>query len=77
MSHAAAAALMSHDWPGNVRELRNVIERAMVLEQSDSIQISSLYIASNHGALSMEGAAIRRGRGPISRKAWLRPRTIR
>ena len=49
MSHAVAAALMSHSWPGNVRELRNVIERAMVLEESERIQSSSLYIASSGG----------------------------
>ena len=44
-------ALMSHAWPGNVRELRNVVERAMVLEESERIQSSSLYIASNGGGL--------------------------
>jgi len=26
-----------YDWPGNVRELRNVIERALILEDSDKI----------------------------------------
>lgn len=57
LSHAAAAALMSHSWPGNVRELRNVIERAMVLEESDRIQVSSLYIASSGGALTRPPAA--------------------
>jgi two-component system, NtrC family, response regulator AtoC len=55
ISHAAAAALMSHAWPGNVRELRNVVERAMVLEESDRIQSSSLYIAVKAGALSQPG----------------------
>jgi PAS domain S-box-containing protein len=50
ISHAAAAALMSHLWPGNVRELRNVVERAMVLEESERIQSASLYIASNGAA---------------------------
>ncbi len=49
ISHTAAAALMSHAWPGNVRELRNVVERAMVLEESERIQSSSLYIDSNGG----------------------------
>jgi two-component system, NtrC family, response regulator AtoC len=49
ISHTAAAVLMSHNWPGNVRELRNVIERAMVLEESDWIQSSCLQIASNGG----------------------------
>jgi PAS domain S-box-containing protein len=51
ISHTAAAALMSHAWPGNVRELRNVVERAMVLEESERIQSSSLYIAANGGSL--------------------------
>jgi DNA-binding NtrC family response regulator len=27
----------NYDWPGNVRELRNVIERAMILEDEDVI----------------------------------------
>jgi two-component system response regulator AtoC len=51
VSHAAAAALMSHSWPGNVRELRNVVERAMVLEESDRIQSSSLQIDSKGDGL--------------------------
>ena len=46
---------MSHAWPGNVRELRNVVERAMVLEESDRIQSSSLYVAANGGAVSRQG----------------------
>jgi transcriptional regulator with PAS, ATPase and Fis domain len=50
ISQGAAATLMSHAWPGNVRELRNVVERAMVLEESDRIQSSSLYVAANGGA---------------------------
>jgi PAS domain S-box-containing protein len=55
VSHTAAAALMSHTWPGNVRELRNVVERAMVLEESERIQSSSLYIAAHSSASSRQG----------------------
>lgn len=33
----ALKALMDYSWPGNVRELENVIERAVVLSQSDLI----------------------------------------
>ncbi|MBZ5567422.1 MAG: sigma-54 dependent transcriptional regulator [Acidobacteriia bacterium] len=29
--------LLAHDWPGNVRELKNAIERAMILEEEDSL----------------------------------------
>jgi two-component system response regulator AtoC len=33
----AQDALMSYDWKGNVRELQNVVERAMILAEGDSI----------------------------------------
>jgi PAS domain S-box-containing protein len=46
ISNGAGAMLLAYDWPGNVRELRNVIERAMVLEDSNWIQGPSLHIAS-------------------------------
>jgi DNA-binding NtrC family response regulator len=42
ISKGAQQQLLSHHWPGNVRELRNVIERAVILESNDEIQISSL-----------------------------------
>ncbi len=32
-------ALQSYRWPGNVRELRNVIERAMILEEGPVLHI--------------------------------------
>lgn len=65
VSHAAAAALMSHSWPGNVREVRNVIERAMVLEETERIQLSSLYIASSGGGLMRPPAAAEEPEAPF------------
>ncbi len=47
ISHPAGALLLSHIWPGNVRELRNVMERAMVLEEADRIQSGSLQIRTD------------------------------
>jgi len=44
ITHGAAATLVSHGWPGNVRELRNVVERAMILEESERIQSTSLQL---------------------------------
>ena len=38
LSKAALASLRAHPWPGNIRELRNVIERAVVLSEGDTIQ---------------------------------------
>ncbi len=34
---AAESALPSYAWPGNARELRNVVERAMIVAESDAI----------------------------------------
>ncbi len=36
---AAYALLQNYGWPGNVRELRNVIERAMLLTDSDRLDV--------------------------------------
>ena len=37
LSPGAERLLAQYDWPGNVRELRNVIERAMILEDSGDL----------------------------------------
>jgi DNA-binding NtrC family response regulator len=39
---AALAALEAHPWPGNVRELRNVLERAVVLSDSEVLGLDAL-----------------------------------
>jgi two-component system, NtrC family, response regulator AtoC len=42
MEPGAWELLEMYPWPGNVRELRNVIERAVILESGDRIQIENL-----------------------------------
>jgi Nif-specific regulatory protein len=42
ISTAAIEVFLSHKWPGNVRELENCIERAVLLSNSDTIEISHL-----------------------------------
>ena len=42
LSLAALNRLLSHSWPGNVRELQNVLTRAIVLSDHDSIEPSDL-----------------------------------
>jgi PAS domain S-box-containing protein len=44
ISPEAAQMLLAYDWPGNVRELRNIIERVMVLEETNWVQPSSLQL---------------------------------
>jgi transcriptional regulator with PAS, ATPase and Fis domain len=40
----ALRLLKRHRWPGNVRELRNVIERAVLVESSPTLTVSSIQI---------------------------------
>jgi PAS domain S-box-containing protein len=42
LSPVALHALMAYDWPGNIRELENAIERAVLVEEADVLQASSL-----------------------------------
>lgn len=39
---AALGALMRHDWPGNIRELENVIQRMMILTESEKLDTDVL-----------------------------------
>lgn len=42
VSPLALKALKNYRWPGNIRELENVIQRSMILENTDKIQITNL-----------------------------------
>jgi two-component system response regulator AtoC len=54
---AAERVIGSHPWPGNIRELRNVIERAVVLEDADRIDVPALGIQSQGDLLRMASRA--------------------
>ena len=58
-----AAAFRRYDWPGNVRELRNVIERAMILEDGDVITMKYIPRAVAEGAKSFPGYGSLRAAG--------------
>jgi transcriptional regulator with PAS, ATPase and Fis domain len=42
ISAEAMRMLVEHAWPGNIRELRNVIDRAVLIEESDVIMPAAL-----------------------------------
>jgi two-component system response regulator AtoC len=42
VSDEALELLVGYRWPGNVRELENMIERAMILTDGDSIEVAAL-----------------------------------
>ncbi|MGA1870797.1 MAG: sigma-54-dependent transcriptional regulator [bacterium] len=43
----AREVIMEHDYPGNVRELKNIIERAMIMEEGDIITLETLDFLKN------------------------------
>ncbi len=44
----ALAIIKSYNWPGNIRQLANTLERAVILEESETIQSSSIQIPDFH-----------------------------
>jgi DNA-binding NtrC family response regulator len=48
-SRAALCALEQHSWPGNVRQLENIIQRAVVLSDGPTIELSNLPAAFHSG----------------------------
>ncbi len=52
-SDAAMELLHAYDWPGNVRELRNVIERAVLLAEGDTIDVRDLPIPAHRSDRSI------------------------
>ena len=43
-SEAAKKELLEYNWPGNIRELISVVERSVILSQTDEIQKEELYL---------------------------------
>jgi len=52
----AEAALMDYPFPGNVRELRNVLERAVLLRDSDALDRKSLRLEAPSGGEAIKNA---------------------
>jgi DNA-binding NtrC family response regulator len=53
MAPAALELLQSYRWPGNIRELKNVIERAVVLCDGDTIELGHLPVEKMRPATSV------------------------
>jgi len=45
LTQATSTLLQSYDWPGNIRELQNVIERAVIVSDSDTLSIDPRWLS--------------------------------
>jgi len=45
VAKATSTLLQSYDWPGNIRELQNVIERAVIVCDSDTLSIDARWLS--------------------------------
>ena len=45
VSKGTSQLLQSYDWPGNIRELQNVIERAVIVSDSDTLSIDAQWLS--------------------------------
>ena len=43
---SALELLKAYDWPGNIRELQNVVERAVIMSESDTLFIANRWLRS-------------------------------
>ena len=57
ISRRALNLLMEHDWPGNVRELQNVIERAVILARSETLDERDIELSSRESPRDSEAQA--------------------
>ena len=57
LSGDARLALRTYDWPGNVRELSNIIERAVLLSDTEVITAAGLDLPRHPARASRPGAA--------------------
>ena len=46
LSKSASLALKQYAWPGNIRELSHIMERAVLLNQGDKLEVESLNLVS-------------------------------
>ena len=80
LSPVARRALIEYAWPGNVRELRHVIERAVLLQTSDTIAPEHLGLTGRPDARTAVGpgeVSVDFGRGPIDLEAVERELIVR
>ncbi|MFP3391948.1 sigma-54 interaction domain-containing protein [Brevibacillus sp. SIMBA_040] len=58
VNQEAMSFFMEYTWPGNIRELRNMIERAMNMQEGEVIQLEDVNLGALFGVSSMSPATM-------------------
>ena len=67
---AALQSMMDYSWPGNVRELDHAVERAVLLSQGETVQVSDLGLKESRASLPpMEDLSLEEVEALLVRKA--------
>jgi len=53
ISKRTLSLLQSYDWPGNVRELQNVVERAVILSETDALYVDEQWLSGRRSSPSV------------------------
>ena len=61
LSRAAEKSILAHPWPGNVRELENVVQKAVILGESDRIRPNELGLDGGEDDLPSTAAELASG----------------
>ncbi|MFN3477215.1 MAG: sigma-54-dependent transcriptional regulator [Candidatus Methylomirabilales bacterium] len=80
ISGEALKALMGYPWPGNVRELENFVERAVILNQSGTLELQDFALGlSEEGGFKEESFSLAGSLHEVSERAsrWAERRLIR
>ena len=77
LSALAESALLAYPWPGNVRELRNVIERALIVAESDTIGRGDLALPVASGSPATPVPSLQAAEGESVRLDDIEQRHIR
>ena len=57
-SKSTLALLRAYYWPGNIRELQNVIERAVIVSETDTLVVEERWLLEQPGATAAAGTRL-------------------